>query len=109
MKSCPYCGQANYPAAMECRKCQAPFISHNGTVYCAPRQPAVHPGTAHEVRNNALAAVAIGLLMMVYWGGSGPWPVIDNPALASFRTWAQPLLLYGGGLGYLVGWLLQLV
>jgi len=53
--------------------------------------------------------VVLGLLVKVYWGGYGPWPVIDYPPLVQVRPWLEPLLLYGGGVGYLVGWVLRRV
>jgi hypothetical protein len=49
------------------------------------------------------------LLIKVYWGGYGPWPVIDYAPFAQARLWLEPLLLYGGGVGYLVGWALSRV
>jgi hypothetical protein len=60
------------------------------------------------IREKALSAVVIGLLVKVYWGGYGPWPVIDYPPWAQIRPWLEPLLLYGGALGYLMGWVLSL-
>ncbi len=56
-----------------------------------------------------MAAFALGLLMKIYWGGHGPWTVIDNPTLVQIRTYLEPLLLYGGLALYGVGWLLNRV
>ena len=49
--------------------------------------------------------VVLGLLIKVYWGGYGPWPTIDFPALVTFRKFAEPLLMYGGAVLYLLGWI----
>ncbi|MGA2629850.1 MAG: hypothetical protein ABSG54_06500 [Terriglobia bacterium] len=48
-------------------------------------------------------------MIKVYWGGYGPWAVIDVPVLSDIRPWLEPLLLYGGALGYVVGWVLNWV
>ncbi len=64
----------------------------------------VSPRFAHSIRNYALAMVAIGLMMRVYWGGYGPWPTIDLPVLASIRVYAEPILILGGVAIYLLGW-----
>jgi hypothetical protein len=61
------------------------------------------------IREKALSAVALGLLVKVYWGGYGPWPVIDYAPLAQIRPWLEPLLLCGGAAGYLVGWMLSIL
>jgi len=58
------------------------------------------------MRSRALSAVVLGLMVTVYWGGHGPWPVIDYPPWAEIRPWLQSLLLYGGGVGYFAGWVL---
>ncbi len=104
MKHCPYCGYANYETATECRKCLASFHPQQTTVQKSPR---FGPEKARALRRKALAGVAVGLLMRVYWGGYGPWPVIDNPTLADLRDWLEPALVYGGVLLYLVGWVLH--
>ena len=110
MKVCPYCGFSNYDQATECRKCQAIFITQTsgggtGTVY---KPHLVSPQTARDIRGKALSLLVLGLLIKVYWGGYGPWPVIDSPTLVSLRGWLEPLFLYGGAVGYIVGWLLSL-
>lgn len=64
---------------------------------------------SQKIRDKALIVVVLGLLIKVYWGGYGPWPVIDVPILAGIRPWLEPLLLYGGALGYVVGWVLNWV
>ncbi len=103
---CPYCGQYNSDGATQCRKCDAPFGSSATAVYKAKAHLA-GPEKAHSVRSRALLAVALGLLMKVYWGGFWPWPVFDNPTLAGVRGWLEPLLLFGGCALYVIGWLLN--
>jgi hypothetical protein len=107
MNRCPYCGHSNHPAAIQCRKCENFLVSAGGTVYCPAKPPLVGRGRAHDIRNKALAAIALGLLIRVYWGGYGPWPVVDDPILVRSRQWLEPCLLYGGTLGYFVGCLLR--
>jgi len=51
----------------------------------------------------------LGLLVKVYWGGYGPWPVIDSRPWANIRPWLEPLLFFGGVLGYVSGWLLSFI
>ena len=105
MKSCPYCGYSNYDQATECRKCQASFVSQGrGTM---AKQHLVGPLKAHAIRHKALSFLVLGLFIKVYWGGYGPWPVIDNPTLQELRTYLEPLFLYGGAAGYVVGWVLN--
>ena len=58
---------------------------------------------ARVIRHKALSFIVLGLLIKVYWGGYGPWPVIDNPTLLALRTWLEPLFIYGGAAVYLVG------
>jgi hypothetical protein len=53
--------------------------------------------------------VVLGLLIKVYWGGYGPWPTIDFPVLVTFRTFAEPLLLYGGAALYIFGWVANFI
>ena len=108
MKRCPYCGHSNYDAASECRKCQASLVPQAATLYQA-KSFWVGPQKAYTIRQKAITAVVMGLFIMVYWGGYGPWPVIDNPNLANLRAWLEPSLLYGGAAGYVGGWLLRWV
>ncbi|MGH9378107.1 MAG: hypothetical protein ACRD1I_04845 [Terriglobia bacterium] len=49
----------------------------------------------------------MALLMKVYWGGHGPWPVPTDPTLISLRDWLEPLFFNGGIIGYAVGWVLR--
>ena len=49
--------------------------------------------------------IVLGLLIKVYWGGYGPWPTIDFPILVTIRTYAEPLLLYGGAALYIFGFI----
>jgi len=79
-----------------------------GTLY-QTKSFLVGPEKARSVRQKALSAIALGLLMMVYWGGYGPWPVMDNAALVSLRHWVEPGLLYGGTASYGLAWLLRWV
>ena len=105
MRPCPYCGYSNYDNAVECRCCQASFLEKDGTLYKAPIYW-VGPQKAREIRSKALSFIVLALLMKVYWGGYGPWPVIDPPFL-NIRIWLEPLFLYGGITGYLAGWVLN--
>jgi hypothetical protein len=105
--NCPYCGHAIQPHDVQCRGCENFLVSAGGTVHCPAKPPLVGPQKARDIRNKALAGIALGLLIKVYWGGYGPWPVVDDPTLLSFRHWLEPCLLYGGTVGYCVGWLLR--
>lgn len=106
MRQCPHCGHYNDESAASCLKCRTPLPALSRAL---PKRRWFGPEKAHEVRRKALGLFVIGLLMKVYWGGRGPWQVIDNPTLASLRTWLEPLLLYGGGVFYVVGWILNWV
>ena len=108
VKSCPYCGYSNYEQATVCRKCDGPFVVTTPTTY-QRRAHRFDPRHTRILRNYALAMVAIGLLMKVYWGGYGPWPTIDLPTLANVRVYAEPMLILGGLALYLVGWIAMLV
>ena len=108
MKRCPYCGYSNYDNATQCRKCDGPFVRRPATTL-SQKSYWVGPGKARRIRNWALAVVVLGLVIKLYWGGYGPWPVIDNPFWAQVCSWLEPLLLYGGGAGYLAGWALSRV
>jgi hypothetical protein len=106
MKLCPYCGYANDDKAIQCRKCDGPFVRRPAPTI--PRKSYwIGPEKARVIRQKALSALVLGLLVKVYWGGYGPWPVIDYPPWAEIRPWLEPLLLYGGGVGYLMGWVLR--
>jgi hypothetical protein len=107
MTRCPYCGHVNNAAAVQCRGCENFLVSPGGTVFCPAKPLLIGPQKAHDIRNKALAAIALSLLIRVYWGGYGPWPVVDDPTLLSFRVWLEPFLLYGGALSYFVGYLLR--
>jgi ribosomal protein L40E len=107
MKLCPFCGYSNHDNAQQCRKCDGPLVRPPATGL--PRKSVrIGPEKARVIRERALSAVVLGLLVKVYWGGYGPWPVIDYPPWAGIRPWLEPLLLFGGALGYLVGWVLSL-
>ncbi|MBI1939905.1 MAG: hypothetical protein HYS33_00195 [Acidobacteria bacterium] len=107
MKLCPYCNFANDDGATLCRKCEGPFVAQQQ--YVAAKAYLVGPEKSRLLRGRALSAIVLGLLIAVYWGEYGPWPVVDHPALASLRTWLQPLLLYGGGFLYALGWVLRYI
>jgi hypothetical protein len=92
MKSCTYCSYSNYDTATICRKCDSPFVFVRGTVY-GDKKSLMGPPRLKLVRDRALSIVVLGLLIKVYWGGYGPWPVIDYPILVSIRAWLEPLLL----------------
>ena len=102
MKECPFCNYSNYDNATVCRKCDNPFVVVRSTVY-QTRTHRIAPERTKEIRSQALSMVVLGLLIKVYWGGYGPWPTIDFPILATFRTYAEPLLLYGGAVLYIFG------
>jgi hypothetical protein len=104
MIQCGHCGLYNPDDSRECSKCGAALV------YIPPKlqkRHAVGPEKAKAIRDNALSALVLGLLIKVYWGGYGPWPVIDLPILAGIRPGVEPVLLYGGALGYSVGWVLN--
>ena len=108
MKHCPYCNFSNYDQATECRKCQASFVNSTvGGGGTMARKYLVGPIRAHDIRSKSLSFLVLGLLIHVYWGGYGPWPVVDPPVLAALRVWLEPLFLYGGALGYVAGWVLN--
>jgi hypothetical protein len=109
MKRCPYCGISNYDNATQCRKCDGPFVSRPPTTLPPKSYYWVGPEKARGIRDKALAIVVLGLAVKLYWGGYGSWPVIDYPSWAQVRSWLEPLLLYGGGVGYLAGWVLSRV
>ena len=67
------------------------------------------PKKARAIRSKALAALVLGLMVKVYWGSYGPWHAIDYPPWAQIRPWVEPLLLYAGGAGYVVGWVLNFI
>ena len=102
MKKCPFCGYSNYDYARACRKCDNSFLGEPGTVYQG-RPHWIGSRRAKFIRSHALSMVALGLLIKVYWGGYGPWPVIDLPVLATIRLYAEPLLLFGGVGLYIIG------
>jgi hypothetical protein len=104
MKHCPYCNYSNYDTATVCRKCDNAFVVVSATVYQG-ETPRPVSGRARSIRSQALSLIVLGLLIRVYWGGYGPWPTIDAPTLVTVRTYAVPLLLGGGALLYLFGWI----
>ena len=108
MKNCPYCNYSNYDNARVCRKCEGAFVGTSATVYDG-RSTTIGSQRAKSIRSNALSMIVLGLLIKVYWGGYGPWSAIDYPILASIRTYAEPILLFGGGVLYLVGWILKFI
>ena len=105
MKDCPYCGYANLDTAAACRKCEASFLRRE--TQTQHKSYWVGPAKAKEIRSKALSAIILGLLIKVYWGGYGPWPVIDYPPWANIRPWLELVLLVGGVLLYLAGWVLK--
>jgi hypothetical protein len=102
MKKCPYCNYSNYDYATVCRKCESSFTAAGGTVYHGQTRR-IAPDRAKAIRSQALSLIVLGLLIKVYWGGYGPWPTIDFPNLVTIRTYAEPLLLYGGAALYISG------
>lgn len=109
MKICPYCSFANQDEANYCRKCDGSFadaVRGSGTLY---KSYWIGPQKARTIRDKALSAIVLALLIKVYWGGYGPWPVIDYPTLTNLRAWLEPVLLYGGAAAYVVGWVLNYI
>ena len=104
MKKCPYCGYANYDNASVCRKCEGSFMQAGGTVYPG-RNYWIGPQGAKVIRSRALSMIVLGLLVKVYWGGYGPWPIVDFPALVTLRAVLEPVLLYLGAVLYVFGWI----
>jgi hypothetical protein len=104
MKICPYCSYSNYDNATVCRKCDNPFVVESATVYQG-RTRWMEPARSKAIRSRGLSMIVLGLLIKVYWGGYGPWPTIDFPALVTIRAVAEPLLLYGGAALYIFGWI----
>jgi hypothetical protein len=105
MKECPYCGYANQDTATACRKCEGSSLRQAPPAYY--RTYRAGPEKAREIRRGALSAIILGLMIKVYWGGYGPWPVIDYPPRRSIRPPLEPALLGGGVLLYLAGWVLK--
>ena len=108
MKQCSYCGYSNYDSATVCRKCDASFGAQAGTVYQA-KSYWIGPERAKVMRRRGLSMVVLGLLIKVYWGGYGPWPTVDFPILLTMRTYLEPLLLYGGAVLYVFGWIASFI
>ncbi len=106
MKYCPYCGYANEDSREDCLKC--------GTSLAHREEPKIKtyrfgPYRAHSLRHKAIGYFVLGLLIKIYWGGYGTWTPYDTDLIASLRTWIQPVLLYGGALTYVIGWILNWV
>ncbi|MGH9433528.1 MAG: hypothetical protein ACRD3T_18515 [Terriglobia bacterium] len=106
MNRCQYCGFPVYGDSLECAKCQFPLTQH-GTLYAPAKASLIGVEKAHEIRKKALAALALALLMKVYWGGYGPWPVPADAALLSLQQWLEPLLMIGGITAYAISWILR--
>lgn len=104
MKFCPYCGFSNLEADAECRKCGTSLQSYQQTLYKSYR---FGPEKAREFRKKMLGYFVLGLMIKVYWGGYGNWPVFDNDLLVTIRAWLQPILLYGGAAAYVLGWVMK--
>jgi hypothetical protein len=108
MKECPFCGYSNYDRANVCRKCDSPFVLPVGTVYKGPTYW-IGPECGKAWRSRALSMIVLGLLIKVYWGGYGPWPIIDLPILVTLRPFLEPILLYGGAVLYVFGWIVSYI
>jgi len=106
MKQCPHCGLFNHDTARDCRECGSPLYVQTLAV---SKSYWVGPEKAKALRSKALSFIVLGLLIKVYWGGYGPWTVVDNPTLTGLRTWLEPLFLFGGLAVYLVGWALNFI
>jgi hypothetical protein len=108
MRKCPYCGYSNYDNATVCRKCDGSFVLEHRTLDQG-RTFWMGPERARHIRRRALSMIVLGLLIKVYWGGYGPWPTVDYPILVTLRVYLEPLLLGGGALVYVMGWILAFV
>jgi hypothetical protein len=108
MKRCPYCGYSNYDTATACRKCDGSFVAPGGQLYQG-KSYWIGPDKAKHMRSRGLTMVVLGLLIKVYWGGYGPWPTIDFPNLVTIRTYLEPILLYGGAVLYIFGWIARAI
>jgi hypothetical protein len=106
MKRCGYCGFPVYGYALECAKCHFP-LTQTGTLYAPAKSALIGAERAHDIRRKALAAVALALMMKVYWSGYGPWPMVASHELLTIRHWLEPLLMNGGAVGYGIGWILR--
>jgi hypothetical protein len=109
MKTCPYCGYANYDGASACRKCDGSFIVVQSATVYQDRPHRISPARAKAIRSQALTMIVLGLLIKVYWGGYGPWPTIDFPILATLRVYLEPLLIFGGAALYAFGLLASVI
>lgn len=105
MRQCPYCGTMNQDNAWDCRSCHQTLPE----IRVAAKSHWFGPERAKRLRGQMLTLIVLGLMIKVYWGGYGPWPVIDIPVLTDIRPWLEPLLLYGGAVGYVAGWILNWV
>ena len=92
-------------------------MPRRGTTVCDPVHTAL-TGDAHNLccperakvmRRRGLSMVVLGLLIKVYWGGYGPWQAIDFPILVTLRTFLEPILLYGGAVLYVFGWIASFI
>lgn len=106
MDRCPRCSFPIFGFALECAKCHYP-LARGGTLYAPARAQWFGVERAHDVRRKALAFLIIALLMKVYWGAHGPWPVATDPLLVSLRDVLEPVFFIGGLAGYAVGWVLR--
>ena len=108
MKKCPCCDYSNYDYATVCRKCDNPFVLPTSTVYHG-KTYWMGPERGKAMRSRALCLIVLGLLIKVYWGGYGPWPIIDLPILVTLRPFLEPILLYGGAAFYAFGWIASFI
>jgi zinc-ribbon domain len=104
MKFCAYCGNSNLDTATTCSKCGTSLESFTPIEVKAYR---FGPNKAWELRHKAIGYFLLGLMIKIYWGGYGTWPVYDNDFLMSIRPWAEPVFLYGGAAAYILGWILR--
>lgn len=106
MERCPRCSFPIFGFAIECAKCHFP-LGHAGTLVAPARTLLVGAEKAKDIRRKALAAIVIALLMKIYWGAHGPWPVPTDPTFLSLRHWLEPLAFNGGIIAYAAGWILR--
>jgi len=106
MKRCAYCGYSNDDTATDCVKCGTSLQSLTPIVVKTYR---FGRDKAWTLRHKAIGYFILGLMIKIYWGGYGTWPVYDNDILMSVRPWAEPTLIYGGAAAYLLGWILHWV
>ena len=65
MKRCPYWGHSNYDNAIQCRKCDVPFVRRPITIL-SQKFYWGGPGKARTIRDKVLAVVGLGTAIKPY-------------------------------------------